>query len=240
MSRTSDKLQEIPRKTASLFFLVDTSGSMSGKRIGAVNSAIEEVLSKIKEMNETSTDAIIEIAILTFDSNVEWLTPKGPVKPENYYFNHLSVSGMTYMGEAFLELESKLHQSSGFMKRASGSYAPVIFLISDGEPNDIWEPKLETLKQNKWFKSSAKVAFAVGEDARADILEEFTGTKEAIVHVSEKDVASKLAKMISFIAIRSSQIASTPLSDNGATAQDKINIILDKTKIDDDWDISGK
>jgi uncharacterized protein YegL len=239
MARTNEELEEMPRKTAFLFFLIDTSGSMAGPRIGAVNSAIEEVLVKIKEMNDTSTDAIVEIALLTFDSNVQWLTPNGPVKPENYYFNHLDASGLTAMGEAFRSLETKLHKGSGFMKRASGSYAPVIFLMSDGEPNDGWESNLALLKQNKWFNLSAKVALAVGDDITPHVLEQFTGTKEAIVHISDKDVATKLAKMISFIAVKSSQIVSTPLDSSGATAQDKINTILADAKKDDDWDLSG-
>jgi len=239
MARTNVNLQEIPRKTAFLFFLVDTSGSMSGTRIGAVNSAIEEVLEKIKEMNDTSADAIVEIAILTFGSGVQWLTPNGPVKPENYYFNYLDASGLTPMGEAFRQLEEKLHQNSGFMQRASGSYAPVIFLMSDGEPNDAWDSNLALLKQNRWFNVSAKVALGVGDDANSYVLEQFTGTKEAVVNVSEKDVASKLAKMISFIAVRSSQVASTPLDASGTTAQDNINTIIDDAKSDDDWDLSG-
>ena len=241
MARTDVQTTEIPRKTAFLFFLADTSGSMSGTRIGAVNSAIEEVLVKIKEMNDTSADAIVEIAILTFGAGVQWLTPNGPIKPENYYFNYLDASGLTPMGEAFRQLEEKLHQSSGFMQRASGSYAPVIFLMSDGEPNDNWESNLALLKQNKWFQTSAKVALAVCDDVTANtpVFEMFTGTKEAIVHISERDVASKLAKMISFIAIRSSQVASTPLDASGTTAQDNINTIIADAKSDDDWDLSG-
>jgi uncharacterized protein YegL len=231
--------EAIPRKTAFLFFLIDTSGSMSGSKIGAVNSAVEEVLIKIKEMNDTSSDAIVEIAMLTFDSNVKWLTPNGPVKPENYPFNHLNANGLTAMGEAFRSLEEKLHQNSGFMQRASGSYAPVIFLMSDGEPNDGWESNLAALKKNKWFNVSAKVALAVGDDANTFVLEQFTGTSEAVVMVSDRDIASKLANMISFIAVRSSQVASTPLDATGSTAQDNINDILNEAKNDDDWDLSG-
>ena len=233
------EISEIPRKTAFLFFLVDTSGSMAGTRIGAVNSAIEEVLVKIKEMNDTSADAIVEIALLTFDSNVQWLTPNGPVKPENYYFNYLDATGLTAMGEAFRSLEEKLHQNSGFMQRASGSYAPVIFLMTDGEPTDNWESNLALLKQNKWFQTSAKVALAVGDDAQTSVLEQFTGTSESIVHVSASDIASKLAKMISFIAVRSSQIASTPLDATGTTAQENINNIISEAQDADEYDLSG-
>jgi uncharacterized protein YegL len=35
-----DAVEAIPRKTMVLFFLIDTSGSMSGSKIGAVNAAI--------------------------------------------------------------------------------------------------------------------------------------------------------------------------------------------------------
>ena len=235
-----DTGEGIPRRTAFLFFLIDTSGSMAGTKIGAVNSAIEEVLKKIQDLNDSNADAVVEIALMTFDSQVVWLTENGPVKPENFYFNHLNVQGLTAMGEAFRKLEEKLHRSSGFMQRASGSFAPVIFLLSDGEPNDNWESNLALLKQNKWFNVSTKVALAVGDDANTQVLEQFTGTSEAVVRVSDQDVAAKLANMITFIAVRSSQIASTPLDSSGDSGQDQINKVIQEAE-DSDWvDLSGE
>jgi uncharacterized protein YegL len=41
----------IPRRTMVLFFLVDTSGSMYGDKIGAVNEAIREVIPEIKDIS---------------------------------------------------------------------------------------------------------------------------------------------------------------------------------------------
>ena len=55
------------------------------------------------------------------------------------------------MGDAFLELSRKLSRSS-FLSSPSLSFAPVIFLLSDGSPNDDWKKGLDTLKQNKWFQ----------------------------------------------------------------------------------------
>ena len=40
----NEAVEAIPRKSMVLFFLIDTSGSMSGSKIGAVNAAIEEVI----------------------------------------------------------------------------------------------------------------------------------------------------------------------------------------------------
>ena len=36
--------ESIPKRVMPIFFLIDTSGSMEGKKIGAVNSAIEELI----------------------------------------------------------------------------------------------------------------------------------------------------------------------------------------------------
>jgi uncharacterized protein YegL len=48
----TDKI-EIPRRTMVLFFVIDTSGSMDGSKIGVVNTSIEEVIPAIKgEMDE--------------------------------------------------------------------------------------------------------------------------------------------------------------------------------------------
>ena len=48
----NDAVEAIPRKTMVLFFLIDTSGSMEGAKIGAVNAAIEEVIPELREISE--------------------------------------------------------------------------------------------------------------------------------------------------------------------------------------------
>ena len=65
------------RKSLPVFFIVDTSGGMAGSSIAALNSAIEQMLEKLKEMNDASADAEIEIAFLEFSSGARWLTPMG-------------------------------------------------------------------------------------------------------------------------------------------------------------------
>ena len=90
----------------------------------------------------------VKIAIMKFSTDVEWVTPE-PVKIEEYqYWNRLEADGLTFMGDAFLELSKKLSRST-FLSSPSLSFAPVIFLLSDGSPNDDWKKGLDTLKQNK-------------------------------------------------------------------------------------------
>ena len=64
---------EIARRQMTLFFIVDTSGSMNGEKIAAVNTAIREVLPEIADISSENADAQIKVACLQFASDVQWL-----------------------------------------------------------------------------------------------------------------------------------------------------------------------
>jgi len=198
-----DKI-EIPRRTMVLFFIIDTSGSMDGSKIGAVNVAIEEVIPAIREVSDENADAQIKIAALEFSSGARWITANGPVEADQFHWNYLDASGVTDFGAACKTLNDKL-STKAFMQEASGSFAPAIFLLSDGEPTDEWQSALAVLKQNNWFKAGVKVAIAIGDDANKDMLKEFTGSMESVL---ETHNAATLKKMIKFVSVRASQVAS--------------------------------
>ena len=68
-----DETVKIPRRTMTIFFMVDTSGSMTGSKIGAVNEAVQNVVPVIREISSSSTDAEIRIAALGFSDGARWL-----------------------------------------------------------------------------------------------------------------------------------------------------------------------
>ena len=245
--------EEIPRKIMVIFFIVDTSGSMDGTKIGEVNSAIEETLSALKDISDSNPDAEVKLAILSFNSEVRWITPEtGPVDPGLYVWRDLDAAGLTRMGAAFEELESKLHADK-FMKSATSSYAPVMFLMSDGEPTETEEKflsGLNKLKANKWFKAGIKVALGIGQDSDLDVLKAFTGTKEAVL---QTDDYTKLKSMIQFVSVTSTEVASQSVSggikDDGSlkTKQEQVEEKIQEFAIDntdgldhdsdDEWEI---
>ena len=194
----------IPRKTMVLFFMIDTSGSMEGTKIGAVNSAIEEIIPELRSLSDSNADAQVKIAVLEFSSGARWLTPNGPVEAENYVWRDIDAGGVTDFGDACVKLNEKL-STKGFMQEATGSFAPAIFLMSDGGPTDDYKKGLEKLKQNNWFKKAVKVSVAIGEDADKDVLAEFTGSNEAVVIAHNP---ATLKKMIRFVSVTASQVAS--------------------------------
>ena len=219
----SDFAESVPRKTMTLFFIIDTSGSMSGDKIGAVNSAIEEILPELRDISDTNADAKIKIAVLEFSSGARWITASGPVEAESFAWNFLDAGGVTDLGDACIKLNEKLSKNE-FMKEAAGSFAPALFLMSDGEPTDDYQKGLVLLKQNNWFKKAIKVAVAIGEDANKEVLKEFTGTSEAVLEAYNVEL---LKKMIKFVSIRASQLASRSCNV-GITANSGGNTVGDK------------
>lgn len=204
-------VMEPAKKSMTIFFLIDVSGSMKGTKIGSLNSTMEELLPSLIGVGEASTD--VKIAVMKFSTQVEWVTPE-PVRIEDYqYWNRLEAEGLTFMGDAFMELSRKLSRSS-FLSSPSLSFAPVIFLLSDGSPNDDWKKGLDTLRENKWFRYGLKIALGIGSSANMDVLRAFTGSDDLAVQARNAD---QLRELIKLMAITSSQIGSRSLAlvDNG-------------------------
>jgi len=83
MNNIYENAVEVARRTMTLFFVVDTSGSMGGSKIGTLNSAIEEVIPEIRKISGENADAAIKIAVLDFSSGAHWITP-APIDAESF------------------------------------------------------------------------------------------------------------------------------------------------------------
>lgn len=210
-------VESVPRRTMTLFFLIDTSGSMEGNKIGALNDAIENILPMIGEISNTNPDAEIKVAALEFSSNTAWLYDE-PKNAEDFVWQQVKAGGLTALGEACEELEKKLHRN-GFMKSASGSYAPAIILLSDGGATDDYDKGIDKLKTNNWFKAAIKIAIAIGDDADKDELKKFTGNLEAVIEVHNIEA---LKQIIRVVAVTSSQIGSKSTSATDTTKQEQV------------------
>lgn len=213
-----DETVSVPRRTMTLFFLIDTSGSMEGNKIGAVNDAVVNVLPLLNDISETNPDAEIKVSALKFSSGVNWLYDE-PKAANDFIWQDVVAGGLTSLGAACAELASKLSRNDGFMQAASGSFAPAIILLSDGGPTDNYEAGLAKLQANNWFKSAIKIAIAIGDDADKEVLKQFTGNSEAVITVHNIDA---LKQIIRVVAVTSSQIGSKSSTAGDTTKQDQV------------------
>ena len=222
-----DELGVMPRRVMTLFLLVDTSGSMTvNGNIGKVNSAIEEMIPLLQEVSDENADAEIKIAVLEFSNGCRWVTRDATGNPgveslETFFWNDLEASGLTDMGAAFTELESKLSRSA-FLASATGAYAPVIILLSDGQPTDNIQTGLDKLKHNNWYKAATKIAIAV-DDGDTTALSGFTGTNETVLKVNSgrEDLKSLLCRLAVVSSTMQSRSITAQSGDNDEKAAEE-------------------
>ncbi len=221
-----DDVVSTPRRTMVLFFIIDTSGSMSGSKIGTLNTAIEEIIPELKDISENNADAEIKIATLSFSTGARWITNK-PISAENFRWDFVDAGGVTDLGEACIQLNEKLSIKE-FMSDVSGSFAPAIFLMSDGEPTDNYIYGLNKLKNNRWFQKSIKVALAIGDSANQHVLSDFTGSMESVITVHSTEA---LKKWIQFVSVRASEVASQSAGITSPSPSSSENATLTKQDI---------
>jgi len=203
----------VSRKSLVIFFLIDTSGSMKGTKMGELNTVMEELVPEIRKVGEADTE--VKLAVLTFSTDVKWMYSE-PIAIEDFEWARLSAKGVTSMGAAFKELNTRMSRNS-FLNSPSLSFAPVIFLMTDGYPSDDYKKGLAELHANSWYKFGLKAALGIGDEANDDMLAEFTGSPETVVHAY---TGGQLASMIKIIAVTASQIGSKSMTLSDETGQE--------------------
>lgn len=220
MPSIHDDFGAMPRKLLPIIYVIDTSGSMSGDRIAAVNEAMRDTVEVLKDVSANNPSAEIKIGVLKFATNAEWVTKNGLIYMNDFFWNDLEAGGLTDLGAALSEISAKLSRSA-FLSSDVGFKAPVIIFLSDGAPTDDWQLALsKTLASNKWFKIATKIALAVGDMADKQVLSVLAGrpdgtpNPEAVIPVTDMDALRTLIRVVSVTA---SQIGSMSRTESDIT-----------------------
>ena len=183
---------KMPRKVCPVIFLLDTSGSMVGAPIGALNSAIENFMSELIAKNDSNPNVEIRVAIMTFSNEAKWVVGgEELLKPEDVQnsWNDLEAGGITSMGTALSALNEKLSDESGFLNPASKFISPLLILFMDGEPTDDYKSALilHTLNPEEIIKHISYSPEKSKSERRLNIRE----MEEAINFVAEFSSAAR-------------------------------------------------
>lgn len=165
----SIEFAENPETRCPCVLLLDTSGSMDGEKITALNNGLK-TFQRALQCDELAAQRV-EVGIVTF----------GPVHVAQEFmsaqqFNAplLRAQHATPMGQAvekaihLIEGRKKSYQANGI-----GYYRPWVFLITDGEPTDDITNAAHLVQQGE--ESKAFMFFAVGVDgARMEVLQDLS------------------------------------------------------------------
>jgi uncharacterized protein YegL len=150
-----------PEPRCPCVLLLDTSKSMSGDRIAALNQGLQAF------RDELSKDPLarqrVEVAIVTFGGPVQVL--QNFVTVDSFIAPVLLASGQTPMGSGILKALDLINsRKEQYRTNGVAYYRPWIFLITDGapqgEPLDVTRQAVQRIKADEAAKKM--VFFAVG------------------------------------------------------------------------------
>lgn len=172
-SFTSSTARPLP-----VLILADTSGSMSiDGKIDALNTALSDMIDAFSE--EDDGRAKIHVAIVTFGGSAQ--VHQALCDASKVTVQPMAASGMTPMGEAFDLARGIVEDKDQIPSRA---YTPAIVLVSDGQPNDDWEPALERLLGSERARKAQRFALGIGGDADPVVMRRFLDKADGKVYAA--------------------------------------------------------
>lgn len=199
---------ENPEPRCPVVLLCDTSGSMSGEPINALNTGLAAFQKDVYKDEIASLR--VEVALITF----------GPVQLvqdfvtiDNFTPPRLTASGVTPMGEA-IEYGLDLIEQRKETYKANGVqyYRPWVFLITDGAPTDSYQNAAYRIREAE--AQRRMLFFAVGvEGADINKLSQIALPERPPVLLNGLDFSSMFQWLsTSMKRVSSSQVGSTMVS----------------------------
>jgi uncharacterized protein YegL len=160
---------ENPEPRCPCVLLLDTSNSMSGKRISELNKGLQTFKEEL--MADSMSLKRIELSVVSFGPvtvQTEFQTADLFIPPA------LKADGMTPMGQAIEKgIELIKQRKEKYRENGISYYRPWMFLITDGAPTDHWQNAANLIKDAESNKSL--MFFAVGvHGANMEILKQIS------------------------------------------------------------------
>ncbi|HEY8957813.1 vWA domain-containing protein [Chitinophaga sp.] len=165
------------------YFLLDTSGSMHGEPIQALNNGFNGLISMLRS-DPQAMDSLY-VSVITFDKEVKNIIPLTDLASFKPVEIKCPESGPTHTGQA-LEMLCDLVRTDlvkGSMER-KGDWKPLLFVFTDGKPSDLQLYRTATAKV-KALDFGMIVGCAAGPKAETSFLKELTNE---VVRLDTTDV----------------------------------------------------
>ena len=154
------------------YFLLDTSGSMKGEPIEALNNGFNGLISMLRT-DPQAMDSL-HVSVITFDRNVTNLVPLVDLASYQPVEITCPESGPTHTGHALEMVHNlvKIDLIKGSPDR-KGDWKPLLFIFTDGKPSDL-QMYREYIPKIKALDFGVIVGCAAGPKAEVSFLQELT------------------------------------------------------------------
>lgn len=165
-----------------VYFLLDTSGSMNGEPIQALNNALSGMVNTLRA-DAQALDSLW-ISIITFDREVKEIVPLTELADFQLPEITCPQSGPRHTGKAmevlYDKVKNEVRKSSPSQK---GDWRPLLFLFTVGSPNDS-KDFIEMIPKIKSLNFGTIVSCAAGYIKDDKLLKQLTDT---VVHLDTAD-----------------------------------------------------
>lgn len=165
---TSKGYKSSSAKPLPVVLLLDVSGSMSGEKINALNSAVRQMLHEFPKFAQG--EQMILTAAITFGDEVRLHMPYTKAADAASAWTDLDANGMTPLGTALRMAKDMIEDRSVTPSPCKTIHA---ILVSDGWPNDDWQGPMDAFINSGRSMKALRMAMAIGDDADENMLNQF-------------------------------------------------------------------
>lgn len=197
-----------------IYFLLDVSASMDGAPLQAVQDGLESMVRELR--NTPEADELAHLSVIMFDSTARVTQKLVPLS--NFTPPRLTSGGSTNMAQAIdlvnTEIDRDFRENKGERGAVKGDYKPLIFLMTDGAPDDL--PKTVKAAERLRNRPSGKtigtfVALGCGAGANERNLRQIAPTVALMYDMTPENIRlffKWVSATISVVSKRASRSAS--------------------------------
>lgn len=168
-----------------VYLLLDTSGSMQGEPIHAVNVGLQSLAATLRQ-DPHALDSVF-LSVVTFDIEVKEVVPLTALEDLQVPTITTPTSGATMMGAGLSFVCDKVAKDvRKTTADTKGDWRPLLFLMTDGKPSDTLAFK-EAITRVKQANFGTVVACAAGPKSDSTVLHQLT---DKVVHMDTMDSAT--------------------------------------------------
>ncbi|MFI6434444.1 VWA domain-containing protein [Streptomyces sp. NPDC050759] len=202
-----------------IYLLLDCSGSMGGEPIEAVQRGVEAFVHEVNE-DEFARDTV-HVGVITFgrvlegDQDGASLITAGLVPIKHFTPPNLRADGLTPLGAAFRELNKSIDKDviPSIPGKPKGDWKPLVFVLTDGAPNDEWEAPRQQLLDRESKKLVNVITVGCGRDIDRDTLREISVGDTYVLDEKDDSYFSPFFKWMSSTVGRVASVLSSPGDD---------------------------